>query len=158
MGGEITPEEFKAKPLPLAENPAVAKEATEVPGGRELKGNPAPTPAPETPEQVEWRERLAGKINLELNVYNNCFRSVRNMVNQILATSPADSADIGEAQFGGGKRTPIEESEPLIALEVYKQVRKNMRLEEDRERDGELEALRALVQKALGPRGKKAGR
>lgn len=158
MGGDITPEEFKAKPLPLAANPAVAKEATEVPGGRELKGNPAPTPLPETPEQAEWRERLASQINLELNVYNNCFRSVRNMVNQIVATTPADSADIGEGQFSGGKRTPIEESEPLIALEVYKQVRRNMQVEEEREREGELEALRALVQKALGGKGSKGRR
>jgi hypothetical protein len=158
LGGEISPEEFKAKPLPLADNPAAPKEATEVPGGRELKGNPAPTPAPETADQAAWRERLADKINLELNIYNNCFRSVRNMVNQILATSPADSADIGEGQFSGGKRTPIEESEPEIALEVYRQVRQNMRVEEERQRDGELEALQALVQRALGGKGPKGPR
>lgn len=126
QGGEIIPEEFRAKPLPLADNPA-AKAAIEVPGAAEVKGNAAPEPAPETPEQVAWRERLAGLINVELNIYNSCFRSTRNMVNEIVATTPQDSADIGEGQWTGGRRTPIEQAEPEIALEVYRQVKEEMR-------------------------------
>jgi hypothetical protein len=158
MGGEIVPEEFQAKPLPISEAPAAPREATEVPGGRELKGNPAPTPPPETAEQAEFREQLAQKINLELNIYNNCFLSVRNMVNRIVATTPMDAADLGEAQWSAGRRSPIEAAEPEIALEVYRQVRRNMREEEERERNGEIEALRALVQRALGGKGPKARR
>jgi len=126
-GGEIIPEEFRGKALPLAPNPAVKKDAIDIPGSREVKGNAAPEPAPETPEQAAWRENLAGLINVELNIYNSCFRSVRNMVNSILATTPQDSADIGEGQWSGGKRTPIENAEPEIALEVYRQVREEMR-------------------------------
>ena len=71
-------------------------------------------------------------------------------MNQILATSPADSADIGEAQFGGGKRTPIEESEPEIALEVYRQVPAQYEGGGGSRAGRGARGVRALVQKALG--------
>lgn len=157
-GGEIMPTEFQAKPLPLAEPPGAAPREVDVPGSRQLKEDPAPVPPPDSPAQAAWKERLNLLINVELNVFASCSRSVRNMVNAILAEMPADSADIGEAQFGAGKRTPLEEQEPLIALEVYKQVRRNMREEQKAQEESELSALRALVAKALGPEGLRRAR
>lgn len=147
MGGPIIPPEFKAKALPIAEDPAAKKETVDLPGAREVQGNPAPPPPVETEEQKQFRERLAGAINLELNIYNSCFRSVRNMVNQIVASTPMDSADLGEAQWSAGKRSPIEQAEPEIALEVYRQVRKEMRASEKDEADEDLKALRRLMGK-----------
>jgi hypothetical protein len=147
MGGDIVPPEFQAKPLPVADNPAAKKDTVEVPGGREIQGNPAPPPPVETEEQKAWREQLAGLINVELNIYNNCFRSVRNMVNQIVASTPMDAADLGEAQWSAGKRSPIEQAEPEIALEVYRQVRLEMRASEKEEDDEDLKALRRLMGK-----------
>ena len=126
-GGEIIPEEFRAKPLPVVENPATARKNIDVPDAQQLSGDAAPVPPPDSPAQVAWKQNLAGLINVELNIFNACVRSVRNLVNSIIAELPVDSADIGEGQFSGGKRQPLEVQEPIIALEVYKQVRQEMR-------------------------------
>jgi hypothetical protein len=151
QGGEIIPEEFRAKSLPVVENPATSRKDIDVPDARQLNEDPAPLPPPDSPAQVAWKQNLAGLINVELNIFNACARSVRNLVNSLIAELPVDSADIGEGQFSGGKRQPLEVQEPIIALEVYKQVRRNMRDEEKRQEESELEALRALVSRALGP-------
>lgn len=150
QGGEIIPEEFGGKALPVATAPTAQPREIDVPNAREVKGAAAPELPPESPEQLRWKENLARLINLELNVYNSCFESTRRMVNILLASMPADSADIGEGQWGPGKRTPLELAEPEIALEVYRQVRGNMHEQERREREDELEGLRALLRKALG--------
>lgn len=99
---------------------------------------------PKSPEQVEWESQLAHKINVELNIYHSCFQSTRNMVNVLLAGMPADSADIGNAQWGPGKRTPLENSEPEIALEVYRQVKREMRDDVKNEQDEVMAALKRL--------------
>jgi hypothetical protein len=140
----------KVTPMPQP-TPAGAKEEIAVKASP-VQGNAAPEPAPKSPEQIEWETQLAGRINVELNIYNACFHSTRRMVNLIVATTPADSADIGEGQWSGGKRTPVEAAEPEIALEVYRQVRREMRDEVKDERD---EVMRALKTLGIDPKGLK---
>lgn len=147
-GGEIIPDEFRPKPLPLASPPGASAAPVDVPGAEQVSGDPAPKPPPESAEQIAWKGRLSGHINLELNVLNSCARSVRNLINQLVAEQPADSADIAEGQWGAGKRTPLEEKEPDIVLEVYRHVRRRMDEEERRKREDELEALKELLKRA----------
>lgn len=142
-GGEIIPSLFGGKPLPV-EKPKPASAPIDAPDASVVEGEAAPKPPPETAEQKAWRENLAGIINVELNIYHSCFKSVRNMVNLIVATTPQDSADLGEANWSAGKRSPIEQAEPEIALEVYRQVRQNMREEAKAETDEAMKALRTL--------------
>lgn len=168
-GGEIIPEEFRPKapeppksvdfskvtPMPVEPAPAAPREEIKVDKASPVQGNPAPEPPPKSPEQVQWETELAGRINVELNIYHSCFQSTRRMVNVLLASMPADSADIGEGQWTGGKRTPLENAEPEIALEVYRQVRREMRQEVRDERD---EVTRALKTLGFDPRRPRAAR
>jgi hypothetical protein len=132
-----------------------------VPDATQVEGSATPTPPPETPEQIAWKEALAARINVELNIYHACCTSIRNLVNSLLATMPQDSADIGEGQWGPGKRTPLENAEPEIALEVYRQVKAELRAGEPIAKGAPKDALSiigeglndALV--ALAGRGKK---
>lgn len=128
------------EPPPVPPAPAEVS----VPRGTEVKGAAMPAPPPKSEAQREWEASLSTKINVELNVYFACFQNTRNMVNTIIASTPADSADIGDAQFGPGKRMPIEEAEPYIALEVYRQVRREMRQDDVDSKDEVLKAMKLL--------------
>lgn len=97
------------------------------PGGPPPPGMSAPGATPEAPEQVRLVQQINAEINFELNVLNMCYAATHNFVNQWLASQPPDSAELAESTFGPGKRTPIETLEPELALEVYRQVRVNMR-------------------------------
>jgi hypothetical protein len=156
-GGEIMPDEFRAKPpepaesidfsqvmpMPVSAAPADPKEEVKLKASP-VVGDAAPEPPPKSPAQIAWETELSGRINVELNIYHSCFQSTRRMVNLIVATTPADSADIGEGQWTGGRRSPIENAEPEIALEVYRQVRYEMRDQVKDERDEVMRALKVL--------------
>jgi len=145
-GGEILPPEFGGpqsvdfKDLtPVVEHlgpgPAAAKEGPgqrviDVPGGVFTPGA-RPPGMPEPPgkskAQIELEEYLEQQINFECNVLDNCLTFVQNMVRARVRMTPLDSADVQQALWGAGARSPLETAEPQLALEVYKNVRRNMR-------------------------------
>jgi hypothetical protein len=84
-----------------------------------------PEPGPETAAQVSLIQQIDREINYEVNVLNMCYGAAHNFINRWKQGQPPDAAEF--AQFGGGTRTPIELAEPQIALEVYRQVRENIR-------------------------------
>jgi hypothetical protein len=151
-GGEIIPKELggsgtptvipsSGRPLP------VAPQQIDVAGARPVVGSATPEPPVRTPEQLRWEQSLAESINVELNIYHACFQSTRNMVNTIVASQPLDSADIGNATWGKGARTPLEAAEPEIALEVYREIKRQMRDDERKEMDSTIAALKKLMEK-----------
>lgn len=95
-------------------------------------------------EQLAVLQRIDGEINFELNVLNMCYGATHNFVSTWQRSQPPDSAEIGEAMFGAGKRTPIELAEPEMALEVYRQVRANMRANESQAQAGPKDALSVI--------------
>lgn len=82
-------------------------------------------PPKDSPEQVALLQQIDSEINFELNVLHMCYGATRNLINRLKAGQPPDVAEF--AQFGSEKRTPIEMAEPQMALEVYRQVRENLR-------------------------------
>ena len=100
-----------------------------------------------SPEQIAFEASLGYSINYELWVFNSCLMSVKNMVREVLSTEPPDAAEFG--QFSAGKRTPLEIAEPYIAIEVYRQVRRQLREEEERETPG---LLRRVWRAVFGTR------
>lgn len=149
-GGEIIPEGFspsgepekldfdRIKPIveEIGHGPKHAQESPtarviEVPGGV-LSSAGAPPPgikasSKPSPEQIAFQQHLDGLVNLEVNIFNTCYGAVRNFVQYRLASEPLDSAELGQSLFGPGQRTPLEQAEPHIAIEVYKAVRQNLR-------------------------------
>lgn len=81
-----------------------------------------------SPETAKFMEDLNAQIDYELNIMNSCYEATTNFVSHRMRQSPTDVADFN--QFGADKRSPIEEAEPYIAIEVYKNVRRNMRGDE----------------------------
>ena len=169
-GGEIVPEGFSAKgePAPLDFDklrPVVEEvgppppEAPDSPAQHVIdvqqgsaKAGPAPPGveplAPPSPEQQAFVDGLNASINLETNVYHACYGAVHNVVNYLIQSQPQDSAELGQSLFGAGVRSPLEQAEPQIAMEVYRQVRENMR-EDEKARQEALRG-RGLLRKVLG--------
>lgn len=88
--------------------------------------------APRSPEQIARDHRLLDAINMELGIFDSVLNSVKRMIRTQVSRDPLDSAEIGQGLFGPGVRTPLEQSEPYIAIEVYRQVRRNIREEDGR--------------------------
>lgn len=75
-----------------------------------------------------YHQSTAHRVNVEMNLFATVFRAVRNFVNEKIRSEPPDSAELGQSMFGPGQRTPLEQSEPYIAIEVYREVKRSMRL------------------------------
>jgi hypothetical protein len=157
------PLDFKTQ-KPVAAAPAAAPadrkpiEVQGVAGGARPDGTaggpkgqpPVPGVAPAVPPSAEEMAHIAAldaNVNYEVNVYRLCYHAVHEMVLMRLREDPMDSADIGQGIWGAGKRTPLEKSEPRIAVEVYRQVRQSLR---EGERAGKKADLQALIGRALG--------
>lgn len=104
-----------------------------------------PTPSSMSPEEQAYANRLDAHVNNELNVFNACYAATKNLVAHHVSISPLDSAEVGAAQWEAGKRTPLEQAEPQLAIEVFRQVRQSMREEEKNEMADALKALRKFL-------------
>ncbi len=157
QGGEIIPvlEQPAKTPtvLPVAAGDPASAKTVDLPGAKPVVGPAAPVAPPESPEQLAWRRETAQRIDAELNLYYACVESVDRMVSHYMSRQPGDSADIGTSMFEAGKRTPLELAAPNIALEVYRQIRRDQRDEEKRESDDALTMLSKALDKV--PRGRK---
>ena len=110
--------------------------AENIGSGKKFPMGIEPPPEP-TKEEIAFKENLSRLINLEMNIFNSCYVSVKQLVGMHLRQEPADSADLGESMWGPGKRSPLELEEPRIAMEIYKEVRKSMREADRSQNDGE---------------------
>lgn len=147
-GGEIIPHELKREPIDFAQvKPVIETDPKAAPpvantsatqhvidltmkelGHKRLPGVlDAP---PKSAAQLAFEQQLARLINLEVNILNICYGAVHNFVAANLQMQPQDSAELGQSMFGGGVRTPIEQAEPQMAVEVYREVRITMREEQ----------------------------
>lgn len=144
-GGPIIPDDFvppradfeslrpvveRLAPAPAAAPDGPTKHVVDLSRGVLHGGAPPPgTPAelPPSPEQLAFEAALRGEVNFETNIFSAVYGAVRNMVAYWGQITPVDSAEAGQAMFGPGVRTPLEQAEPQIAVEVYRQVRENMR-------------------------------
>lgn len=157
-GGEILPDEFKPKPVerldfdkmkpptavaaPQTDAPAQAVVSAQRPASPE---SAVPTgiepPRPPSPDELAFRASLDSHVNLELNTFHVVYGAVGNLIQHIGKHSPVDSADLMNSAFGPGQRTPLEQAHPIIALEVYKAVRENVREEQRAAGRGRLSRL-----------------
>ena len=147
---QAAPEKPQCRPVPVAPQDQGSRPPQEIDiaEARRVDGPPTPPPPPpQSAEELQWKQRLASSINLELNIYHSCFMSVRKMTADIIASQPLDAADVGSS-MEKPTRSPLEIAEPQIAIEVYRQVRRNMREEERQEKDGLTAALRKILGKA----------
>lgn len=147
-GGEIVPSFNEVKPVAGAPPPAAAPTTLDVSAGVLSTGASPPGAAVGAPPgQDEFMVRVSGHVNAELNVLHACYQLTKRFVTLQVQQSPADTADVGNPMMGPGQRSPIELAEPQIALEVYRQVRLNMREDEQREMDEMMRVLRKLLGK-----------
>jgi len=161
-GGDIIPRELQPEKLDFSKiKPVLEQQSPEamlrapIPKPRILDLSPVAQPerlppgmtAPpaKSARQIAFEENLKDVVNLEVNILNICYGAVHELVTRRAAMEPPDSAELGQSLFGPGQRTPIEQSEPAMAVEVYRQVRLTMR-EEDQQQPGLLaRTLRALL-------------
>jgi len=147
-GGEIRPTDLSPAPPPLdfkRLNPTAAATPTPATEPRRIDAGPPAAPdaaaaaggppvpgvalvAPPSPEQLAYVRRIEDHVNFEVNVYLMCVNAVDNMVRLKMRSEPPDAAEF--SQFEAGKRSPLEASVPAIAVEVYREVRLNMRADE----------------------------
>jgi len=121
----VTTDLLERKPIPKPVEAAtgVLKQGTLPPGGEK-----PPPPVPYY--KLDFFGRVDAQVNFEVNVLNMCYTATHNFVQFQQDRNPLDSADIGQATWGAGTRSPIEQAEPQMAVEVYRQVRLNLREEE----------------------------
>jgi len=63
----------------------------------------------------------------EANIFSLCYDAAKQVVIHQAASEMRDAVTIGEAMFQPGIRTPLETAVPQIAIEIYKNVRQEMR-------------------------------
>lgn len=134
-GLQLPPDESRKADVVTPQSPPKST-VIKLPDGAVSTGQ-APAPGsekaePRSPEQIARDQRLLEAINLELGIFDSVLNSVKRMIRDQVSRDPLDSAEIGQGLFGPGVRTPLEQSEPYIAIEVYRQVRRNIREEDGR--------------------------
>lgn len=128
-----------ARPLPPGAEAAMAAADPGAPPG-------AVAPPPPPPEVERLLARAAQTANVEVNLYALCWRLTGEFIKRAEMTA-MDAVAIAEAMWQAGKRTPLEESQPRIALEIYRQVREELRRGES---DDALAAIPRALRALLG--------
>lgn len=149
-GGAIIPDFNEVRPTVEGKPADAPAHTVDLTAGVLSPGNVLPpgAVAADVPADVaQFQASVSSHVNAELNILNACYAMTRNFVAVQLRNQPPDSAELGESMFGPGKRTPLEMAEPEIALEVYRQVRLNMREEERQDQDEQFRALKVLLGK-----------
>lgn len=109
-GGEIIPEEFLQTVPPRDQN---AKPDTSYHKAQQIL-------------PPDFYEGPVGKLlKEEIQMFDSCYLAVKDMVAFRMRTDRLDAADF--AQWEAGRRSPLEAAEPQIAIEVYRQIREEMR-------------------------------
>lgn len=87
---------------------------------------PAVPPEPARLLSPGFYDSPTGKlIKQEMELFDSCFLAVKEFVAFRMGRDRLDVADF--AQWEAGRRSPLEAAEPQIAIEVYRQVREEMR-------------------------------
>jgi hypothetical protein len=75
----------------------------------------------------EFLNRIMPLAMNEANIFSLCYDAARTVVQHQMPNEMRDSAAIGEAMFQPGSRTPLETAVPQIAIEIYRNVRDEMK-------------------------------
>jgi hypothetical protein len=98
-------------------------------------GAGAPPPGFNMPESGNAAEAFIVKmspiVNFEANVFNLCYEAALGVLAHQRPGEMRDAVAIGESLYGAGSRTPLELAVPQIAIEIYRNVRQELRAQED---------------------------
>ena len=88
---------------------------------------PGATPGETSAASDEFLNRVMPLAMNEANIFSLCYDAAKQVAQHQAASEMRDSATIGEAMFQPGSRTPLENAVPQIAIELYKNVRDEMK-------------------------------
>lgn len=94
-------------------------------GGEILPSAPAPENGTKTFTIPEVSEDTHEEIAREVGVFNACLMAVTALIAHRLNAEPANCIDT--PGIGPGQRSPLENAEPEIALEIYRKIRERNR-------------------------------
>ena len=124
------PAHLVALPLPPTGPPKeIVVPATRIPRPEDqLPGAPpGSTPDERSAAAKELIDSITPLAMREANIFSLCYEAAKDVVSHHQADEMRDAVSIGESIFAPGSRTPLEASVPQIAIEIYRNVRQEMR-------------------------------
>lgn len=124
------PAHFVAGPTPAPGAPEqVVVPETRAPRPEDELPKPLPgaTSADSSAASDRFLNRVMPLAMAEANIFSLCYDAAKQVAQHQAASEMRDAVTIGEAMFQPGSRTPLETAVPQIAIEIYRNVRDEMK-------------------------------